>query len=363
MRKQRGHISLKSRKNRLQVKVGKHDLKFVEGIPKCELHLHIEGSLEPEMMFTLADRNKIALKYRSVAEVRRAYKFKNLQSFLDVYYAGASVLRNEEDFYDLTYSYFEKAAKQNVRHAEIFFDPQTHTARNIPMSVVIDGISNACRDARRDFGVSSYLILCFLRHLSAEHAMETLKQALPFKEKIIGVGLDSSENGYPAGKFKNVFAAARRIGFLGVAHAGEEGPPAYVWDALKDLKVRRIDHGVRSLEDPKLVKELAAKRIPLTVCPLSNVKLRVFPNMKSHSLKKMLEQGLRVTINSDDPAYFGGYVNENFTAAQKALNLTRIDIEQLARNSFEASFLPKARKAAHIREIDKFVKQSGLSKG
>jgi adenosine deaminase len=362
MRKQGVPGSSNKSTKSVRATIGKHDQKFVEGIPKCELHLHIEGSLEPEMMFTLAERNKMTLKYRNVGEVRRAYKFKNLQSFLDVYYAGASVLRSEEDFYDLTYSYFKKAAGQNVRHAEIFFDPQTHTARHIPIGVVIDGISRACDDARRNLGVSSYLILCFLRHLSASDAMDTLKQALPFKEKIIGVGLDSSENGYPAGKFKSVFASARRHGFLSVAHAGEEGPPSYVWGALRELKVRRIDHGVRSLEDPKLVKELAAKRIPLTVCPLSNVKLGVFPNMKSHCLKEMMEKGLRVTINSDDPAYFGGYVNENFTSAQKALHLTRSDIEQLARNSFEASFLPKTKKLAHIREINKFVKQSGLRK-
>jgi adenine deaminase len=362
MRKQSGSVSVRKAKKSARTKAEEHDLKFVEGIPKCELHLHIEGSLEPEMMFTLAERNRMKLKYRSVGEVRRAYKFKNLQSFLDVYYAGASVLRNEKDFYDLTYSYFKKAAKQNVRHTEIFFDPQTHTARNIPIGVVVEGISSACSDARRKLGVSSYLILCFLRHLSAEDAMTALKQALPFKEKIIGVGLDSSENGFPAGKFKKVFAAARQHGFLSVAHAGEEGPPSYVWDALKYLKVRRIDHGVRALEDPKLIKELVAKRIPLTVCPLSNVKLGVFPNMKSHCLKEMMEKGLHVTVNSDDPAYFGGYVNENFASAQKALHLTRLEIEQLARNSFEASFLPKAKKLAHFREIDKFVKEAGLSK-
>jgi adenine deaminase len=336
------------------------DERFIQGIPKCELHLHIEGCLEPELMFRLAERNRIKLKYRSVAAVRKAYRFKDLQSFLDVYYEGASVLRNEDDFYDLAYSYFKKASQQNVRHAEIFFDPQTHTGRGIPFEVVIDGLSRACADAERSLQVSSALILCFLRHLDADSAMATLRQAIPFRKKIVGVGLDSSEIGHPAGKFRKVFAAAKRQGLLTVAHAGEEGPATYVWGALRDLGAKRIDHGVRSLEDPKLVKELVAKRIPLTVCPLSNVRLGVVSHMKKHPLKKMLEQGMMATVNSDDPAYFGGYVNENFLEAYQALGLTRSDIVALARNSFEASFLPPSRKKAHLRELARFAERYGV---
>ena len=348
-------ISLPKAKTVTSTRRKTSDNRFVEELPKCELHLHIEGTLEPELMFTLAERNKVKLKYRNVAEVRKAYNFSNLQSFLDVYYAGASVLQREEDFYDLTYSYFKKASAQHIRHAEIFFDPQTHTDRGIPYEVVISGISRACDDASKNLHISSYLILCFLRHLTEAEAQATLKKALHFKDKIIAVGLDSSEVGHPAGKFRNVFAAAKKKGLLAVAHAGEEGPPSYVWEALKELKVSRIDHGVRSVEDPKLMKMLAAKRIPLTVCPLSNVKLGVFPNMKSHTLKTMLDKGLHVTINSDDPAYFGGYINENYNAARKSLDLTRADIVQLARNSFAASFLPKSKKNKLMHEIDRYL--------
>jgi adenosine deaminase len=335
-------------------------LSFAEGIPKCELHLHIEGSLEPRQMFELADRNRVKLKFRSIEEVLKAYNFTNLQSFLDIYYAGASVLLRAEDFYDMTYAYFEKAAADNVRHAEIFFDPQTHTHRGVPFAAVIDGISSACNDAQKKLGVSSYLILCFLRHLSAGDAMATLKQALPHKKRIKAVGLDSSESGFPPELFKKVFAQAMREGLLTVAHAGEEGPPSYVWGSLNDLKVLRIDHGVRSIEDPKLVEELVARKIPLTVCPLSNVKLGVYPGLKHHPLKKMLKQGLKVTINSDDPAYFGGYINRNFTETQKALGLTMSEIAELARNSFEASFLPKTKKSAHLADIELFVKKHSV---
>jgi adenosine deaminase len=325
--------------------------RLIRKVPKCELHLHIEGTLEPELMFELAERNRIPLKYKTVAKVRKAYKFKNLKSFLDIYYEGASVLRCEEDFYDLTYAYFRKAKEQNIRHAEIFFDPQTHTDRGVPFEVVIRGISEARKDAARDFGVSSFLILCFLRHLPETSALVTLRQALPFRSEIIGVGLDSYEVGNPGRKFKKAFAAARRNGFLPVAHAGEEGPARNIREAIEELKVRRIDHGVRCLEDPKLVQELVRRKIPLTVCPLSNVKLGVFPDMKRHPLKEMLDRGLLVTVNSDDPAYFGGYLNENYLSAQKALGFTRDEVVRLARNSFEASFLPCSKKEAHLKTL------------
>lgn len=307
-------------------------------------------------MFKLAEKNKIKLTFKTVKDVQKAYEFTDLQSFLDVYYEGASVLMTEEDFYELTYAYFEKAAQQNIRHAEIFFDPQTHTDRNIPFDVVIAGISNACKEANKKLTVSSRLILCFLRHLSAEAAMKTLKEAMPYKNLITAVGLDSSEAGHPPIKFKKVFDVARKEGFLAVAHAGEEGPPEYVWQALKELNVQRIDHGIRSLEDPTLVRELIAKQIPLTVCPLSNVKLKVFPNMKSHCLKNLMEKNVKVTVNSDDPAYFGGYVNENFLAVQEALGLSKAQITELARNSFEASFLKEDEKQKHLREIDDYVR-------
>lgn len=300
-------------------------------LPKAELHIHIEGSLEPEMMFALAQRNGLALPYDSVEAVRAAYQFENLQSFLDLYYAGAQVLQTEQDFYDLTWAYLQKCAAQAVRHSEIFFDPQTHTDRGIPFQVVLNGITQALRDGQAQLGISSALILCFLRHLSAEAAMATLEQALPYGDSFVAVGLDSSEKGHPPSKFKAVFDRARAEGFLTVAHAGEEGPPEYIWEALRLLKVSRIDHGVRCVEDPALVDYLAEHQIPLTVCPLSNVKLCVFDRMEQHNLKQLLDRGLCVTVNSDDPAYFGGYMAENFAAIESALGLTPADLVQLAK--------------------------------
>ncbi|PYV37149.1 MAG: adenosine deaminase [Acidobacteria bacterium] len=327
---------------------------FIAGIPKAELHLHIEGTLEPELMFALAQRNRIPLRLKSVEEVRRAYQFHNLQSFLDIYYEGAAVLIQEQDFYDLAWAYFERAYKQNVRHAEIFFDPQTHTERGIAFETVIAGLQRAMEDAASKLNVSSKLILCFLRHLSAESAVRTLEEALPFKKWITAVGLDSSEVGHPPSKFARVFESARQEGLLAVAHAGEEGPPDYIWEALDILKVKRVDHGVRCLEDSRLVQRLAREKIPLTVCPLSNIKLRVFEKMEHHNLKMLLEAELTATVNSDDPAYFGGYVADNFLAAQKALDLSRDQIATLARNSFEGSFLsgltPKSEATNHTEQ-------------
>jgi adenine deaminase len=313
-----------------------HD--FITALPKAELHLHVEGTLEPELMFALARRNGIALPHASVDALRAAYDFRDLQSFLDLYYQGAGVLQTRQDFYDMTAAYFRKAASQNVRHAEIFFDPQTHTHRGIAFETVIGGIHDAQTDALRELGVTSKLILCFLRHLDEDDAMRTLDEALPYRDRLVAVGLDSSERGHPPSKFARVFAKAREAGLQAVAHAGEEGPPEYVWEALDVLHVRRIDHGVRCLEDPKLVDRLVAEQIPLTVCPLSNIRLRVFDTMRDHPLREMLARGLKVTINSDDPAYFGGYVNDNYIAAADALGLTREELEQLSRNSFEASF-------------------------
>ena len=327
---------------------------YIKSIPKAELHVHIEGTLEPELLFKLAERNKIALKHQSVEELRKAYNFHNLQSFLDIYYEGAGVLQTEADFYDLTREYLEKARLQNVLHTEIFFDPQTHTSRGIDFGTVVNGIKKALDDGRQKLGISSNLILCFLRHLSEEEAFKTLKQALPYKDLIIGVGLDSSEKGHPPAKFERVFAEARKEGFLTVAHAGEEGPAAYVRDAVDFLKISRIDHGNNSLHDEILVQELVSKRIPLTVCPLSNLKLKVVTDMRNHPLKKMLDAGLFVTINSDDPAYFGGYVNENFIAVAVNLNLTKKEIYLLAKNSFEASFISQAEKQHFLEELGKF---------
>ncbi len=312
---------------------------LIREIPKAELHLHIEGSLEPELMFELAERNRISLPFRSVEEVRKAYDFTDLQSFLDIYYAGAKVLLQERDFYDLTAAYLKKAHAQKVVHTEIFFDPQTHTDRGIPFATVIAGIRQALLDGQKQFGISSRLILCFLRHLSAAQAMQTLEQALPFKDWITAVGLDSSEAGHPPKKFTEVFDRARAEGFLSVAHAGEEGPPDYIWQALQELQAARIDHGVRCQEDPELVSHLIKNQIPLTVCPLSNVKLRVFDTMQDHNLKQLLDLGILVTVNSDDPAYFGGYIEENYTAVQQALGLSDDDIYRLASNSFQSAFL------------------------
>jgi adenine deaminase len=325
---------------------------FIRGMPKAELHIHIEGSLEPEMMFELAERNGVALRYASAEEARRAYDFGDLQSFLDLYYEGMQVLLHEQDFYDLTWSYLQKVSEQNVRHAEIFFDPQAHTGRGVPFETVISGIHRALVDAERQLSISSKLIMCFLRHLSAKEAMETLHDSLPFRERIVGVGLDSSEIGHPPRDFKTVFDRAREDGLLTVAHAGEEGPPEYIWQALDDLKVSRIDHGVRCTEDPKLVERLREEQVPLTVCPLSNVKLRVFDTIQDHNLKRMLDFGLRVTLNSDDPAYFGGYVDENFYAAQEGLHLSRDDVYELTKNSFEASFLDAESKQRLLYELD-----------
>jgi adenosine deaminase len=328
---------------------------FIQGIPKAELHIHIEGSLEPELMFEIAERNGVPLRYSSAEEVRRAYNFSNLQSFLDIYYEATRVLLHEQDFYDLTWAYLQKASTQNVRHTEIFFDPQAHTGRGVPFETVITGIHRALVEAERKLGISTGLILCFLRHLSAEAARETFHNSLPFKEWIIGVGLDSSEVGHPPEDFKAVFDEAREHGFLRVAHAGEEGPPEYMWQALDDLEVSRIDHGVRCVEDPNLVERLREEQIPLTVCPLSNVKLRIFDTIQDHNLKQMLHLGLCVTTNSDDPAYFGGYINENFYAAQEGLHLSRDDIYRLVKNSFQASFLDAGKKRQLLNELDKYV--------
>ena len=328
---------------------------FIENLPKAELHLHIEGTLEPELMLALAERNRITLPFRSVDEVQRAYQFTHLQSFLDIYYAGTRVLLHEQDFYDLTWAYLQRAQAQNVRHAEIFFDPQTYTARGVPFATVINGIHQALQDAREQFGLSTRLIMCFLRHLSAAAALETLQQALPFQDWLIGVGLDSSELGHPPEKFTEVFAKARAAGFLAVAHAGEEGPPAYIWQALQQLKVVRIDHGVRCEADGRLLATLRAEQVPLTVCPLSNVKLRVFETLADHNLKRLLDHGLCVTVNSDDPAYFGGYITENFLAVQRALQLTQQDIYRLARHAFQAAFLPAAEKQRFLNELEQYV--------
>ena len=322
-------------------------------MPKAELHIHIEGSLEPEMIFALARRNGVALAYPSIEVLRAAYAFTDLQTFLDIYYAGASVLLAEQDFFDLGFAYLEKAAAENVRCAEIFFDPQTHTARGVPMKNVILGLAHACRRAHAEWGLQAKLILCFLRHLPEDDAMATLDAALPWRQHFIGVGLDSSERGHPPEKFASVFAHARALGLHLVAHAGEEGPPAYIESALDVLHVERIDHGVRCVESPALVQRLAALRMPLTVCPLSNVKLRVFDTLAGHNLPALLEAGLCVTVNSDDPAYFGGYLNQNFTQTFEALpELGAREAYTLARNSFEASFASAADKARWIAELE-----------
>ena len=334
---------------------------FIKALPKAELHLHIEGSLEPELMFELAERNKVPLPFASVEEVQAAYEFSDLQSFLDIYYAGAGVLLQMSDFFDLTWAYIQRVQKQNVRHIEIFFDPQIHTARGIPFQTVITGIHKALVEAKLKLGITSRLILCFLRHLSQEAALTTLADALPFRGWIEGVGLDSSEVGFPPEKFKRVFAKATAAGLRKVAHAGEEGPPEYISQALDLLGVSRIDHGVRCMEDPKLVERLVKEKIPLTVCPLSNTKLRVFDKMENHNLKQMLDAGLCVTINSDDPAYFGGYMNENFLAAQNGLNLSQKDIVQVAKNGFTASFLPQEEIDVHLKSIDDFVAEQIVS--
>ena len=326
---------------------------YIHDLPKAELHLHVEGTLEPELLFGLAERNSVKLPYASIDAARRAYHFSGLQDFLDTYYQCTKVLLRGQDFYDLTRAYLKKAFSQNVRHAEIFFDPQAHTGRGVPFDTVLDGITGALEDGRRELGISSGLILCLLRDLSAVSAMQTLKQALPHKDRIIAVGLDSAEIGNPPGKFREVFDLARRHGFLTVAHAGEEGPPEYIWEALDVLKVSRIDHGDKCQQDENLMQYLIETQTPLTVCPISNIKLRIFDKMSDHNFKYLLERGLCVTINSDDPAYFGGYIEENYRALQEALGLTQEQLTQAAVNSFTSSFLSEAEKLRYIEEIER----------
>jgi len=325
---------------------------LIERLPKAEIHIHIEGSLEPEMMIELARRGNVSLPYASVEDCRKAYNFSCLQDFLDLYYQGMSVLRTQQDFYDLATAYLRRSQADNVRHAEIFFDPQAHLERGISFETVFEGLWRALEDGEKNFGIKSSLIMCFLRHLDEADAARTLDLALPYKDRIIGVGLDSSENGHPPEKFKNVFARAREEGFLLVAHAGEEGPPDYVWQALDILGVDRIDHGNRALEDAALVQRLRADRMALTVCPLSNTCLANVADMKQHPIRRMLELGLNATVNSDDPAYFGGYMNANFHAIDEALNLSRNEIVTLARNGIAATFMPDAEKAAALADFD-----------
>ncbi|ENX38863.1 adenosine deaminase [Acinetobacter courvalinii] len=329
-----------------------NQIELIRALPKAELHVHIEGTFEPELMFAIAQRNQIQIPYQSVEEVKQAYNFHNLQSFLDIYYAGANVLVHEQDFYDLAWAYFEKSAEDRVVHTEMFFDPQTHTERGVAFATVLAGLKRACKDAKEKLGISSQLIMCFLRHLSEEKAFETLEQALPFKDDIIAIGLDSSEVGHPPSKFERVFAKARKAGFLIVAHAGEEGPPEYIWEALDLLKVNRIDHGVRSEEDEQLMTRLIAEKMPLTVCPLSNLKLCVVNDMADHNIRRLLQKGVHVTVNSDDPSYFGGYMNDNFIAIQQALELSNEELKQLAINSFEASFISDQEKQKWIAEVN-----------
>ncbi|MBJ2173009.1 adenosine deaminase [Aureibaculum sp. A20] len=329
-------------------------INYINKLPKAELHLHIEGTLEPELLFALAERNNIKLKYDSVEQLKLAYQFDCLQDFLDIYYQGASVLITEQDFYDLTYSYLQKCAEQNIRHTEIMFDPQTHTERGIAFSTVINGISKACIDAKEKLNVSSLLIMSYLRHLSEEDAFKTLEQSLPFKHLITAVGLDSSEKGNPPSKFKNVFEASVKEGYIPLAHAGEEGPPEYIWEALDVLKIKRIDHGNNCLQDQLLIDEIIKRDMALTVCPLSNTALQVVGDLTNHPLKKMMELGLKVTLNSDDPAYFGGQLNQNFIEVQKALNLTKEDLFELAKNSFQYSLLSDNEKQTNLNKLEKY---------
>jgi adenosine deaminase len=331
---------------------------FIKNMPKAELHLHIEGSFEPELMFEIAQRNEIEIPYKSVEELKEAYKFDCLQDFLDIYYQGAGVLTKAQDFYDLTYSYLEKCAAQNVRHTEIMFDPQTHTDRGVSFETVITGISSAVSDAKEQLGVSALLIMSYLRHLSEAEAFKTLEESLPFKDKITAVGLDSSEKGNPPSKFMNVYEASVEAGYIPVAHAGEEGPAEYVWEALDLLAIKRIDHGNNSLEDENLIADIVARDIALTVCPLSNLSLRVVKDLKDHPLRKMIQAGLKVTINSDDPAYFGGQVNANYEAIQKALNLSKTELYELAKNSFQYSFLNDEVKGKYIQELNTYFKKN-----
>lgn len=335
---------------------------FIQGLPKTELHLHIEGSLEPELMFELGRRNAIALPFKTVEDVRAAYAFSNLQDFLDIYYQGAGVLITERDFHDLAMAYFRRVAADGCRHVELFFDPQTHTDRGLPFSVAADGLLAGMDEAERTLGVTSSLILCFLRHLDEDAAFATLDAAEPYLDRIIGVGLDSSEVGHPPSKFAKVFKAAGDLGLKRVAHAGEEGPPAYVWEALDLLNVDRIDHGNRALEDPALVRRLAAEGMTLTVCPLSNLKLCVVDDLKAHPLKRMLDLGLKATLNSDDPAYFGGYLGRNWTETAEALDLSRDDLATLAKNGFTGSFLPPETVQRHLADIEAYVSSNPHSK-
>ena len=326
--------------------------KYIKNLPKAELHLHIEGTLEPRLMFKLAERNGINILYKDVSEVKKAYEFDSLQSFLDIYYTGASVLLKKEDFFELAWEYFKRCKEENIIHSEIFFDPQAHTSRGVSFSDIIEGLNQAQMKAEEEFGITSCLIMSFLRHLSEEEAISTLKESLPYKYFIKGVGLDSSETGNPPEKFEKVFTMARNAGYLCVAHAGEEGDSSYIWGALDCLHVKRIDHGVRCEEDIKLMEKLKNDEIPLTICPLSNVKLRVFKDMKEHNIKKLLDYGLLVTVNSDDPAYFGGYLNKNYEEITKALNLTKDDLIKLAKNSFKASFLSEEEKERYLERFD-----------
>jgi len=332
--------------------------KFIQNLPKAELHLHIEGTFEPALMFEIAQRNQIKIPFKSVKEVEEAYKFSCLQDFLDIYYQGAQVLIKEQDFYDLTYAYLKKCAAQNVRHTEIMFDPQTHTDRGISFETVITGISRACADAKSKLGVSSLLIMSFLRHLSEEQAFKTLEQSFAFRHLITAVGLDSSEKGNPPSKFVKVYKASVNMGYIPLAHAGEEGDASYVWEALNLLKIKRIDHGNNALQDPKLVQEIIKRDMALTVCPLSNTALKVVENLKDHPLKKMMDLGLKVTINADDPAYFGGQINQNYIEIQKALSLTKDDLYLLAKNSFEYSLLARPKKEFFKAELELYYQSN-----
>ena len=327
---------------------------YIKKIPKAELHLHIEGTFEPELMFEIAQRNKVEIPYQSVEEVKKAYQFSCLQDFLDIYYAGASVLLYEKDFYDLTMAYFKHCAEENVVHTEIMFDPQTHTKRGVSFETVINGIQKAREDAKEKYGISSLLIMSYLRHLSEEDAFETLEQSLPYKHLIKAVGLDSSEKGNPPSKFQKVFEASIKEGYVPVAHAGEEGPAEYIWEALDLLKIARIDHGNNCLTDEVLVKRLVDDKIALTVCPLSNLELKVVDDLKDHPLKKMLNLGLKATVNSDDPAYFGGYMNANFLQTAEALDLTKEDVKTLVKNSFEYSLLSDDEKQKYLIQVENF---------
>ena len=325
---------------------------FINGIPKAELHLHIEGTFEPQLMFDIAKRNDISIPFASVQEIQEAYAFDCLQDFLDIYYQGAQVLIHKQDFYDLTFSYLKKCAEQNVLHTEIMFDPQTHTERGVSFETVIGGIYSACSDAQKEFGISSFLIMSYLRHLSEDEAFNTLKQSIPFKNHIKAIGLDSSEKGNPPSKFEKVFKASVEQGYIALAHAGEEGDADYVWEALDLLKIKRIDHGNNSLQDAKLVAEIIKRDMALTVCPLSNKALQVVPDLNDHPLKKMMDMGLKVTVNSDDPAYFGGQVNQNYIEIQKALKLSKKDIYELAKNSFNYSLLDENKKNAYLLKLE-----------